>query len=48
MKKIIVVSAVNLVEGGPLTVLQGCLRYLSANLSDEYEIIALVLRKVKV
>ena len=45
MKKLIIVSAVNLVEGGPLTVLQGCLRYLSANLSTEFEIIALVNRK---
>ena len=45
MKKIIVVSAVNLIEGGPLTVLQECLGYLSAKLSDEYEIIALVNRK---
>ncbi|MBU4509838.1 glycosyltransferase [bacterium] len=45
MRKIIVVSAVNLIEGGPLTVLQKCLGYLSANLSDEYEIIALVNRK---
>lgn len=45
MKKIIVVSAVNLIEGGPLTVLQECLEYLSANLSDEYEIIALVNKK---
>lgn len=45
MKKVIVVSAVNLVEGGPLTILQECLKYLSANLTDEYEIIALVNRK---
>lgn len=41
MKKIIV-SAINLVEAGPLSVLQECLRYLSADLSDQYEIIALV------
>lgn len=45
LKKIIVVSAVNLVNGGPLTVLSGCLSYLSANLSVEYEIIALVNKK---
>ena len=45
MKKVIIVSAVNLVEGGPLTILKECLRYLSANLSTEFEIIALVNRK---
>lgn len=44
LKKIIV-SAVNLVEGGPLTVLHESLGYLSASLSDKYEIIALVNRK---
>lgn len=43
--KKIVVSAINLVEGGPLTVIHECLRYLSGNLSDKYEIIALVNRK---
>lgn len=45
MKKVIVVSAVNLVEAGPLTILQECLRYLSIGLSDEYKIIALVNKK---
>lgn len=45
MKKIIIVSAINLVEGGPLAVLEECLRYVSANLSDEYKIIVLVNRK---
>lgn len=45
MKKIIVVSAVNLVEGGTLSVLQECLGYLSNNLADEYEIIVLVNKK---
>lgn len=45
MKKNIIVSAINLVEGGPLTVLRECLGYLSANLSNEYEITALVNRK---
>lgn len=44
-KKRIVVSAVNFTEGGPLTVFKECLGYLSANLSDEYQIIALVNRK---
>lgn len=42
MKKIIVVSAINLVEAGPLTILQECLKYLSGSLSGRYEIIALV------
>lgn len=45
MKKKIVVSAVNLVEGGTLAVLQECLDFLSSNLADEYEVIALVNRK---
>ncbi len=45
MRKIIVVSAVNLVEGGPLTILHNCLEYLSINLVNKYEIIALVNRK---
>ncbi len=42
MKKIIIVSAVNLTQAGPLTVLKECLKYLSADLADEYRIIALV------
>jgi len=45
LKKNIVVSAVNLIEGGPLTVLRECLKYLSNNLSNLYNIIALVNRK---
>ncbi len=45
MKKIIIISAVNLVEGGTLAVLQECLGFLSNNLSGEYKIIALVNRK---
>jgi glycosyltransferase involved in cell wall biosynthesis len=45
LKKTIIVSAVNLVEGGPLTVLQECLGYLSSSLSDKYKIIALVNKK---
>lgn len=45
MKNVIVVSAVNLVEGGPLTVLSECLKYLSSALSGEYEIVALVNKK---
>lgn len=42
MKKIIVVSAINFFEGGPLTILKECLEYLSEHLSNEYRIIALV------
>lgn len=45
MNKVIVVSAVNLVEGGPLAILQECLHYLSKELADTYKIIALVHRK---
>ncbi len=45
MRENIVISAVNLVEGGPLAILGGCLRYLSENLADRYRIIALVNRK---
>jgi len=45
LKKLIIISAVNLVEGGPLTILQDCLKYLSASLADEYKIIALVNKK---
>lgn len=41
MKKI-VISAVNLTEGGVLAILSECLEYLSCNLSRSYEIIALV------
>lgn len=42
MKKIIVVSAINFYEGGPLTILKECLEYLSKQMSNEYKIIALV------
>jgi len=45
LKKTIIISAVNLVEGGPLTILRECLKYLSSDLADKYEIIALVNKK---
>jgi len=46
MKKLIVISAVNLTEGGPLVILQECLNYLSSSdLLIQYEIIALVNNK---
>jgi len=38
----IVISAVNLVEGGTLTILRECLAYVAAELPAEYEIVALV------
>jgi len=41
-KKKIVVSAVNLTEGGPLSILKECLEYLANDLAGEYQIIALV------
>jgi hypothetical protein len=42
MKKIIVISAINLHSGGPLSVLDDCLRYLDKNLWNDYKIVALV------
>ncbi len=45
IKKNIVVSAINLTEAGPLTVLEECLQSLSADFSDAYNIIALVHKK---
>jgi len=42
MKKIIIVSAVNFRSGGPLTILDDCLKFLDKQLSSEYKIIALV------
>lgn len=42
MKKKIVVSAINIFEGGPLTILYECLFYLSKYKSNEYDIIAFV------
>lgn len=40
--KILVVSAVNLIEGGPLTILRDCLREASAYLDESWTIIAFV------
>lgn len=42
MKKTIIISAINFRNGGPLSVLNDCLRYLDKELSSEYNIIALV------
>ena len=44
MRRTIVVSAVNLRKGGTLTILRGCLEYLSSK-SEEYRIVALVHRR---
>ena len=44
-KKVIVVSAVNLTEGGPLTILRNCLYQLSLYYGEEYQIIAIVHHK---
>ncbi|MFH1395483.1 MAG: glycosyltransferase [Candidatus Omnitrophota bacterium] len=41
LKKIII-SAINLTEGGPLSILKDCLEYLSCDLAGAYKIIALV------
>ncbi len=41
MRKIII-SAINLSQGGAMTILKECLDYLSENLTNKYEIIALV------
>ncbi|BBM37296.1 glycosyltransferase [Pseudoleptotrichia goodfellowii] len=44
MKKI-VISGINLTEGGPLTIYKECLKYIKENLSGKYEITALVHNK---
>jgi glycosyltransferase involved in cell wall biosynthesis len=41
----IIVSAINIKNGGPLTILKSCLSYLSHNLSSKYKIIVLVYDK---
>lgn len=45
MKPLVVVSAVNIVELGPLSVLKDALRVLSAHYRDEYELVVLVHRQ---
>jgi glycosyltransferase involved in cell wall biosynthesis len=45
MKPKIVISAVNLTEMGTLSILKDCLTYMAAELSDHYEIVALVHKK---
>lgn len=45
MKKTIIISAVNLTQAGPLTILKECLKYLSGDLANTYRVIALVNKK---
>jgi len=42
MKKVIVISAINLRSGGTLSILNDCLEYLDRDLSNKYKVIALV------
>jgi len=42
MKQVIVISAINFRDGGPLSILNDCLFYIDNNLATSYEIIALV------
>jgi len=42
MKPCIVISAVNFVEGGPLSILRDCLSFASRYLSPHYDVVALV------
>lgn len=44
-RKKIVISAINLTDAGPLSILKDCLNYASKELSDAYDIIALVYDK---
>ena len=44
-KKKIVISAINFRSGGPLSVLNDCLEYLDNNLSEKFEIVALIHKK---
>jgi glycosyltransferase involved in cell wall biosynthesis len=43
-RKVIVVSAINIFEGGPLTIFKNNLKFLNNTLGDEYKVIALVHR----
>ena len=42
MKKLIVISAINLRSGGPLTILHDFLNYLDISVASSYKIIALI------
>ena len=41
-KPIIIISAINIFSGGPLSILNDCLRNIKLNYSDSFEIVALV------
>lgn len=45
LKKIIIISAINFRNGGPLSILQDCLSYADKSLYSDYRIIALVHNK---
>lgn len=45
MRKVIIISGVNIIEGGPLSIFEDCLKFLSKKLSKKYRIIALVHNK---
>lgn len=45
LKPVIVISAINLRNGGTFSILHDCLTFLDANLADQYRIIALVHKK---
>lgn len=42
LKPVIVISAINIIDGGALSVLKDCLSHLNRNLTEKYRIIALV------
>ena len=41
-KPVVIVSAVSIVEGGTLAILEDCLEYVASNLTNDYRVIALV------
>jgi len=45
MKKIIIISAINIKDGGGLSILSGALEYANGSLSKDYKIIALINNK---
>lgn len=44
-RELIVISAINLTEGGTLSILRDCLDYVAENLADRFDIVALVHKK---
>lgn len=44
-RELIVISAINLTEGGTLSILRDCLDYVAENLVDRFDIVALVHKK---